>query len=283
MSYSSSLSFGRGGARMLTAREILCERVQPAHIRACSVWDVMKGFGAVLRNNAVLTQEMHDNMSRAVESIDDFISHSWRQPRARKLLALALVYNFSAAVVAAALGGLLGFVLHLTDVLPNPDSAISLDESGEPTGYGAQIFGNAMFILTLVCWGDLRHLCCGGSAPVVFFDKYCINQSDLEAKKEGIKSLGGTIQESVATLPPCPRSTLCGDPSSTAAEAADFTRLWTVFEIACFMSVHTFDCLVFMPEAIPRVLIVNVVLFMFVKLTYNASLLYFGGVWLTRI
>lgn len=257
---------------MATAREILCERVEPAQIRACSVWDVMKGFGAVLHNNVVLTQEMHDNMSRAIESIDDFISHSWRQPRSRKFLGLALVYNFPAAVVAAALGGLLGFVLHLTDVLPNPQGAIAMDDAGEPTGYGALVLGNMMFVLTLVCWGELMHLWCSGSAPRVFFDKYCINQADLEAKQQGIKSLGGTIAHSKRLV--------------ILLSHSYFTRLWTVFEIACFMSVHTSDCLVFMSEAIPKVLIITLVLFLCVKLTYNASLLllyYFGGVWATRI
>jgi hypothetical protein len=89
-------------------------------------------------------------------------------------------------------------------------------------------------------------------------DKYCVNQEDYEEKKRGIKAIGATIARSQHLV-------ILYSPSY-------FTRLWTVYEVACFMSVHSLRRLSMVPEFLPKLLLIgNITVFIFTTVARTIS------------
>merc|ERR1719203_1736207 len=65
----------------------------------------------------------------------------------------------------------------------------------------------------------------GFSGCMVFLDKTCIHQTDLERQRQGILKLGAFLRRS----------------SHMVALYTDvyLTKLWTVYEVACFLALHS--------------------------------------------
>lgn len=207
-----------------------------ARVRACSVWDVMASMGSVLTDNAVLTSQIHRKISKPVECLDAFLSHSWRHPRRRKFMQLALLYNLWPAMTIGLLGSCIGFVLHWTGIVP------LLTITSKPLGYAGFLLGSVLYVVTFHCWGEVMRLRFKRlSSPLVFLDKYCINQEDYDEKKQGIKALGSTIVKSKQLV--------------VLHNSTYFSRLWTVYEISCFMSAHSMNRLTLVPDMMPTLVI----------------------------
>ena len=85
----------------------------------------------------------------------------------------------------------------------------------------------------------------------VFLDKVCIHQVDKELQRQGIESLGGFLFHSWSMV-------VLYTPVYT-------TKVWTVYEMACFLCVHPGGRLVWLPVDVASA----VVLVSFINILYN--------------
>mmetsp|Transcript_132261 Transcript_132261/g.423139 ORF Transcript_132261/g.423139 Transcript_132261/m.423139 type:complete len:535 (+) Transcript_132261:103-1707(+) len=157
-------------------------------------------------------------LSEPVSRIDVFISHNWAVRRMLKFLALSYHFNFDmSAILALPVVLLLGAATAL-GLLPVVD-----DQSGYPIGISCRILCVPCF-LVLLLFGRSMPASCGFEGPSVFLDKVCIHQEDAEIKKKGIEKLGAFLADSDRML------VLYSD--------IYLVRLWTMYEVASFLSQH---------------------------------------------
>ena len=148
------------------------------------------------------------NLSRAVLSIDVFLSHDWETSRWMKLLTLVLYFNSHAAAIASLLSSLVIGVAK--------------------TQLGSSIWQHDLwtfscypvFLVFLFFWQRIRS--CFASPWMVFLDKLCIHQENDELKLLGILGLGAFVRRSNKLLVLWSKRT--------------FGRLWCAYEIGCFLS-----------------------------------------------
>lgn len=158
-------------------------------------------------------------LSEEVTAITAFISHNWSVPRSSKFFCLALHYNFHLALVVAILAMVVIGALTLAGRLP----LIVLQEGVEEPGICATLLVAPIFMLTVCCGQELRRMI-GYLNPRVFLDKTCIHQTDAGLQKEGILKLGAFIQ--------------CSSDMIVIYSDVYLRKLWTVYEVACFLSLH---------------------------------------------
>merc|ERR1740121_2482032 len=92
---------------------------------------------------------------------------------------------------------------------------------------------------------------------MVFLDKTCIHQTDLERQRRGILKLGAFLRSS----------------KKMVAIYSDLylTKLWTVYEIACFLALHPVSQLVVIPIYQP------ILVFGGIFMSYSASIVFSLG------
>merc|ERR1712196_547710 len=79
--------------------------------------------------------------------------------------------------------------------------------------------------LLVLCFGhELQWMRFSKRSSLCFLDKVCIHQTDAVLKKDGIDSLGSFISASRHML--------------VCFSAVYLKKLWTVYEIACFLMFH---------------------------------------------
>ena len=80
-------------------------------IRAAPSHKVLANFGRVFRSSSSTTDDADDfyGMSRPARRIDGFVSHSWRDARWLKFLALSYYFNVHRALAASLLAAALIF------------------------------------------------------------------------------------------------------------------------------------------------------------------------------
>jgi hypothetical protein len=194
--------------------------------RATSVVHVLRGVGSILESSVGSASTF--NLSREAEHINCFISHNWTTPRYEKFLTLAMYFNRKAAILLT-LGAMtliailtgLGFVRSFD----NPYGRVSL----VCTPLGAPLF------FWVICFAHdvKRYLGCSG--PNVFLDKICIHQTDLSEKKKGIESLGAFLYES--------------DKMLIVYTNLYLNKLWTMYELASFLTLRSSKDILIMPTA----------------------------------
>ena len=178
-------------------------------------------------------------LSTPVDHLDAFISHNWCVSRRRQWLALCLQYHLLVAVVgsfltAAVLACMttLG-ILHLSPV----------DARREREGVYCGVLGFLTFHTLLLFGADVLPRGCLWPSKV-FLDKACIHQVDENLKRQGIESLG---------------SFLCFSWSFVVLYTRDYTqRVWTVYEMACFLCFHPEGRLVWLPVNLPPLVLVGI-------------------------
>ncbi|CAJ1394068.1 unnamed protein product [Effrenium voratum] len=182
--------------------------------------EVLRGApaGRVLRSAwAVLTERVDDHkafeVSKPVEHITEFWSHSWHGSAWRKVLTLLVVKNGFAALVTSLFSSLLFALLFGFGILP----AYSFGEETEEDfrSVWALSAGCVASCLTLLLW---RPQTC------VFLDRVCIDQRSPKAKAEGTLNVGAFLKNSDAML--------------ALWDSSYAQRLWCVFELAAYLKSH---------------------------------------------
>ena len=101
----------------------------------------------------------------------------------------------------------------------------------------------------------------------IFLDKACIHQVDTTLQRQGIESLGGFLFYSWSMV-------VLYTPVYT-------TKLWTVYEMACFLSVHPGGRLVWLPADLWLAVVFGPLLIMFNTVALWATSLRSTGEWIT--
>ena len=109
-----------------------------------------------------------------------------------------------------------------------------------PEGICCRLLITPICLGVLLLGGEVRSVL-GCQGPLLFLDKTCISQDDPERKRKGIRKLGAFLMNS----------------STMVVLYTDLylQRLWTVYEVASFLSLHpvTKMCVVFAFAHLPLV------------------------------
>mmetsp|Transcript_14804 Transcript_14804/g.32642 ORF Transcript_14804/g.32642 Transcript_14804/m.32642 type:complete len:693 (+) Transcript_14804:252-2330(+) len=198
--------------------------------RASPVSVILRQYGRVFHNSqgSAKTYEL----SQPTTHIDAFLSHNWSVPRLHKYLCLALHFNVPFAVAGALIFMALLGVLAVLDMLPVAHVAF-LDY---PRGYLARVLVVPVFLLIALF---LRDICQTERlrGPSLFLDKTCIHQEDMDRQKRGIQKLGAFLCHSRTML--------------VCYTDIYLTKLWTVYEIASFLSLWPVSHIKIIPTRLP--------------------------------
>ena len=126
--------------------------------------------------------------SQKVDSLDFFLSHSWRDSGRLKWLLLLWQMNFRFAFLVSNVVG----AVALAAFCAYP----SLQNMNTFVISHVMRIGVAVLLCLLLVYG--HHLT--GTNPMIFLDKACINQTDPELKEKGIKNIGGFLRNSDCML-----------------------------------------------------------------------------------
>jgi len=193
--------------------------LHPELLRATTMRMVLRRFGSILRHSAGAASTFE--MSKPVEVIAKFLSHSWSTPGWLKTIALMYHENVFRAMVSAfataiCLHGLEFVGAGVPMPLVGPSYLV-----GETTMHQLRLDTHfvppcLVFILVLIFGQEVPGL----AQSTCFLDKCCIHQTDQEKKMQGIQQLGGFLRSSH-------RMVILWQPEY-------FTRLWCVYELAAF-------------------------------------------------
>lgn len=194
-------------------------------LRGTRLFSVMRGCGKLFASSK--GTERTYAMSENTICLDAFLSHNWSVPRWKKFVALAYIFNLSAACGVALLLALAIGVTTGLDLLPVFEDKIRLvsNQTGgslKRCGYFGRALGTPVFLLVFFFACDIGRWFRLG--PIVFLDKACIHQTDATIMQQGIKKLGAFIAMSKRMV------VLYSD--------AYLVRLWTVYEVASFITLH---------------------------------------------
>lgn len=156
-------------------------------------------------------------LSRPVQYLTHFMSHSWRTGRLVKYAALCVHFNLRRAAIASALVNFIVF----TYISFNMNTFFFRSEQPHPadgretTGSGiCELLAPTIFTAVLF-FGHLPF-----EDGTFFLDIACIPQDDARKKASGIASLGAVLDRSERMLVLC--------------DGNYFSRLWCLFELSAF-------------------------------------------------
>lgn len=169
-------------------------------------------------------------LSHPVHHIDAFISHNWSVPRLDKFLCLALIFNQLYAWVAVLTFQIVVGVCYYLGILGPQGATTCLLFVASPIFVVVMLFA--------------REPCAqlGYRGIHVFLDKTCIHQEDKQLQTEGIRKLGAFLNDSRTMV------VLYTD--------VYLQKLWTVYEVASYISLRGVDGMTLMPTFVPKVLLV---------------------------
>ena len=164
------------------------------------------------------------NVSKDVEKLDRFLSHTWMTPGKRKYIALLLFSGWPIMLISWALGVVLATVLCALDVLP---FFWTWEVSYYVSGFTG-VIPCGCWVLTIGCVAAVGGLMVSPYIPAqaedCFVDFVCIHQADDGKKQHGINNLASFLAASAELR------VLWSQPL--------LTRLWCVFEIAAYRKVN---------------------------------------------
>jgi len=203
-------------------------------------------FSRVLRTGSEGTEQTY-RLSQPCETIDVFLSHSWRDSGLLKYLAICLHFNSGMAIVAGIAASACMFYLQrycgmqglpfmpivpFMNVVEDLHAGVrvavkgaSFDRSFDPEVYpwsvpgyhplyapSCQLAGSGVFLLVFLFGHHLR------PPSRMFLDKICIHQTDEDKKAAGIQAIDQFIHRSTSML--------------IMYHDDYFERLWCCFELA---------------------------------------------------
>jgi len=193
----------------------------------------------VLRFGAIIFRDSRGSaatysLSRRVVRIGTFISHNWSVGRFKKFVALSFHFNFDLSLV------LMVFVVLVLGVASASGAFPVVQEVSRkyPSGVVCRLVCVPLFFCVLFLIRDVLG-CLGVGCHSVFLDKTCIHQEDLDIQLRGIRKLGAFLFNSGEML------VLYTD--------VYLLKLWTVYEVACFSSLHPVSRLRIVPISQARI------------------------------
>ena len=197
----------------------------PELLRGTPVTTALQNFAAIFGSSAGSART--HNLSRQVRMLDTFVSHNWVTSRWSKYLVLLLHFNFRIAVIVYSICSASFVFLNLYANAPvyKPTYAYPEAVLGVPLCIPV-----AMATLLFLREVMPKHLPCG---RFVFVDKVCIHQTDADLKRRSIEKLGAYLCESNEMLVVFTENYL--------------RKLWTTYEMACFLTLHHVEKLVVLP------------------------------------
>jgi len=233
------------------SRQLSDQLADPSLIRGVDVGTVLQYFGrAFSSTTGGIVASQDDYMLSAITThLDDFISHDWSSGRWKKTILLLWTYNGTAALgVSMIFSMALAFLqMDFVNVLPKP-RPLHVKIAGEDLlltcGIWCTTLAPLMFFATLLFW---RRFCSalGVISPLLFVDKFCIDQVDEDRKTAAILGLAGFLRRSQ-------RLVVCWTPRY-------FTRLWTIYEIASWFHLgKSTSSILFQPASHP-VLVLSII------------------------
>lgn len=194
-------------------------------LRASPLNTVMRHAGAIYKN-ADGSAETY-KLSEPVSVIDTFVSHNWSVSRYKKFVALALHFNFYIAAAVTTLYCIVLMILGYFNVIP-----CVITYQGETIAIVGSVTCAPVFLITFYCCRDVLWAC-GMPTRAVFLDKTCIHQTDKGLQQVGIQKLGAFLHRSRHML--------------VLHSNVYWVKLWTVYEIAAFLSLHRVERMTVLP------------------------------------
>ena len=132
------------------------------------------------------------DLSKDVEEIDSFVSHSWADGRATKFVSLAIHFRAWNAMLWALVPTVPAFFLQSYYAANGSiDGLLNDADHGVKMGGGCHVVWGLSFLTMLFV---------GAPTPFqkvyCFLDRLCIHQTDSQLKRRGIDSLGGFLAHS---------------------------------------------------------------------------------------
>eukprot|EP00929_Paragymnodinium_shiwhaense_P048485 TRINITY_DN24507_c0_g1_i1.p1 TRINITY_DN24507_c0_g1~~TRINITY_DN24507_c0_g1_i1.p1 ORF type:complete len:780 (-),score=79.06 TRINITY_DN24507_c0_g1_i1:216-2555(-) len=199
-------------------------------LRGVPLQEALAGMGKHWASSPVtgVACEEEFELSQPTLRLNDFISHDWGTPRVPKFLSLCVVYNSATAVwisvlVSLILGisqtdyvGLLPVGPRLRVAAVSSDGALLEDLYH---GIWCMCICPIIFAVVFACWHWIRYMI-RLQAKLIFLDRLCIHQTDMERKIKGIYGLAAFLAQSDRLL--------------VLWTPRYFTRLWCAYELAAW-------------------------------------------------
>lgn len=204
-------------------------------LRAAPSCRVLHGFAEVFSARLGVAEDY--NVSGVSDHIDCFITHNWVVGRFSKFTVLTIHFNTKPALMIVTLYCVAATCLTVLGYLPVFDQ-IGLD-SVHKQGAWCLAFGLLVFWLSVLVWHEVMWLI-GRKSPSVFVDKCCIHQTDPDLKVQGIKHLSAYLQYSWSVV--------------VCYTNIYFKKLWTMYEVASFLTLQPGGRMKVIPVVLPTVL-----------------------------
>ncbi|CAE8611749.1 unnamed protein product [Polarella glacialis] len=200
--------------------------------RGLDVTKVLRRFGKLF-NHSVGTGEDYQ-LGQEVHEVSAFITHNWSMNRWKKYMALCCYFHIVPAFVVSLIVHLFLFVLVLADKLPLSPAYYG----GRPyyVGCWCMLGGWSAFWLTLFLWADVA-AAFGRSGPMIFVDKVCIDQVNIDRKVQGILAI--------------PAWLACSGTLVAIFSEDLLVKLWTCFELCTFVALGRTDKIRVEPALLP--------------------------------
>jgi hypothetical protein len=171
-------------------------------LRGVPLTSLLQGRAALFANGGAAARE--DPMgcyalSKPVEALSHFCSHSWSAPQYAKWLALTFHFNTSTAVGLVFLLYAVAFHLELFYFESMPSGTMTLASTFVQVQYCPLCSLLACIVLPVAIF-TAHHLSPSARRARLFLDVSCINQSDHEQKMAGIAALGAILDRSETML-----------------------------------------------------------------------------------
>ncbi|CAE8598441.1 unnamed protein product [Polarella glacialis] len=200
--------------------------------RGVDVTKVLRRFGKLF-NHSVGTEEDYQ-LGQEVHEVSAFITHNWSLNRWKKYMALCCYFHIVPAFVISLVVHLLLFVLVLADKLPL--SPAYYGSRPYYVGCWCMVGGWSAFWLTLFLWADVAATF-GRSGPIIFVDKVCIDQVNIDRKVQGILAI--------------PAWLACSGTLVAIFSDETLVKLWTCFELCTFVALGRTDKIRVEPALLP--------------------------------
>mmetsp|Transcript_141134 Transcript_141134/g.450836 ORF Transcript_141134/g.450836 Transcript_141134/m.450836 type:complete len:624 (+) Transcript_141134:60-1931(+) len=203
-------------------------------LRASHLVTVLQHQGRIFRSSAGSAATYQ--MSQETDRIGTFISHNWSVPGYKKFVALTFHFNFNISAMVSSAVALGVGVGNCVGVLPVV--TVQVPDHPVPIGIICRSVLAPVFLIMLLFVNDLKKLI-GIKGPRVFLDKMCIHQEDADIQRRGIERLGAF---------------LCHSETMVALYTDVYLlKLWTVYEVAAFLSLHSTKRMNVLPTFVPMV------------------------------
>ncbi|CAE7205311.1 unnamed protein product [Symbiodinium sp. CCMP2592] len=227
-------------------------------MRGVSLTKLLRRFGSLLDSAKDPGAHLSASHVMSKESLDYFITHSWKERRWRKFLALAMAFHGVRALLVSFAVQLICFGLVAIGVLPlyhheveGTDISISM---------WCMLGGSVAFWFTLLFTEDFLSMT-GFQHYDNFYDAACIDQTSYKQKRQGIGAITAYLWHSETLLVLLSHNSL--------------QRIWTVFELTAFLAMKPYEKVIVKPVALAVAIAGAGAVGLLFRPVYEVSMFYF--------